>query len=308
VCEAVDAHSRFEGEGAPAMIRQAIETALAAWTFPALPDAIVVIRGGGAVNDLAWLNDYELARAICLSPIPVLTGIGHERDSTILDEVAHQRFDTPSKVVAGIQALIVKRAREAQAAYEEVVGLAERRLRLGRHDVDALGAVVQRRSLEALAAARIDVQHQLAAVQRGSQRRLHEAASGSLQALGNVRAGAMAQLSTARARAAALAVDVQRHVVAAGAMRRKSTEDLLSEIQRLARSTLRWGADAADAMFREVVAQGPERTLARGFAVVHSPTGQVITRAAAAERERNLRLQFQDGTIEAAVRLNKEKP
>src|SRR4029079_10108136 len=130
LCEAVYAHSRFEGEGAPASVREAIEGALAAWPAATLPDAIVIIRGGGAVNDLAWLNDYELARSICLSPIPVLTGIGHERDSTILDEVAPQRFDTPSKVVAGIQTLIVQRAREAQGAYEEVVGLAERQLRL----------------------------------------------------------------------------------------------------------------------------------------------------------------------------------
>src|SRR4051794_22237075 len=61
VCEATYAHSRFEGEGAPASIREAIEAAMAAWTGGELPDAIVIIRGGGAVNDLAWLNDYELA-------------------------------------------------------------------------------------------------------------------------------------------------------------------------------------------------------------------------------------------------------
>ena len=45
---------------------------------------------------------------------------------------------------------------------------------------------------------------------------------------------------------------------------------------------LRWGAEAAEATFREVVAQGPEKTLGRGFAVVHSATGQIITSAAAA--------------------------
>lgn len=59
--------------------------------------------GGGAVNDLAWLNDYALARTICELPVPVLTGIGHERDSTIIDEVANMKFDTPSKVAAGIE-------------------------------------------------------------------------------------------------------------------------------------------------------------------------------------------------------------
>src|SRR4029079_8031381 len=136
LCEAVYAHSRFEGEGAPASVREAIEGALAAWPAATLPDAIVIIRGGGAVNDLAWLDDYELARSICLSPVPILTGIGHERDNTILDEVAHQRFDTPSKVVAGIQALIVKRARESQDAFDVVAGLAARQLRIARDDID----------------------------------------------------------------------------------------------------------------------------------------------------------------------------
>ena len=64
-----------------------------------MPDAVVIIRGGGAVNDLAWLNDYDLGRCICELPVPVLTGIGHERDTTVLDEVAHTRYDTPSKVL-----------------------------------------------------------------------------------------------------------------------------------------------------------------------------------------------------------------
>ena len=65
-------HSRFEGEDAPALIREAIEDPLSSWTA-ATPDAIAIIRGGGAANDLAWLNDYELAKYVCLSPVPVLT-------------------------------------------------------------------------------------------------------------------------------------------------------------------------------------------------------------------------------------------
>ena len=73
----------------------------------------------------------------------------------------------------------------------------------------------------------------------------------------------------------------------AGAMRAREAEELIEEIDRLARNTLRWGADAAEATFREVVAQGPEKTLGRGFAVVHSATGQIVTSAAAAsERPR----------------------
>jgi exodeoxyribonuclease VII large subunit len=100
------------------------------------PDAVAIIRGGGAVNDLAWLNDYALARCICELDVPVLTGIGHERDNTILDEIAHQRFDTPSKVIAGIEQRIRQRANEAQAAFEAIARTTEQQLQGARRTLD----------------------------------------------------------------------------------------------------------------------------------------------------------------------------
>ena len=245
VCEATYAHSRFEGEGAPASIRDAIEAAMAAWPGGELPDAIVIIRGGGAVNDLAWLNDYELARHICLCPVPVLTGIGHERDNTIVDEVAHQRFDTPSKVIAGIQAQIVKRTRDSQAAFDEFVGKAERQLRIARKGADDLAGAVQRRALESVTSARVDVQQRITAVQHGSQQSLHEAAQDTLQALSDVRAGAIGRLATARAKASSLMAQVEADATASAAAQRQQTQQLVEEVARLARNTLRWGADAA---------------------------------------------------------------
>jgi exonuclease VII large subunit len=56
--------------------------------------------------DLWWLNDLELARTLCNTPLPCFTEIGHVRDSTILDEIAHQKFDTPSKVALHISRTI----------------------------------------------------------------------------------------------------------------------------------------------------------------------------------------------------------
>jgi exodeoxyribonuclease VII large subunit len=61
-------------------------------------DAIVLIRGGGAQLDLDCFDDYALALAIAKSHIPVLTGIGHERDETIADMVAHTKMKTPTAV------------------------------------------------------------------------------------------------------------------------------------------------------------------------------------------------------------------
>lgn len=61
-------------------------------------DTVVIIRGGGSVVDLQCFDEYELAKAIALMPLPVLTGIGHTRDKTVADEVAHSSFKTPSEV------------------------------------------------------------------------------------------------------------------------------------------------------------------------------------------------------------------
>ncbi|HSH20890.1 MAG TPA: exodeoxyribonuclease VII large subunit, partial [Draconibacterium sp.] len=61
-------------------------------------DAVVIIRGGGATADLSSFDDYELAFNITQFPLPVITGIGHEKDDTIIDLVAHTRLKTPTAV------------------------------------------------------------------------------------------------------------------------------------------------------------------------------------------------------------------
>lgn len=59
-------------------------------------DCVVIIRGGGAGTDLASFDDYELAANIAQFPLPVIVGIGHERDVTLLDYVANMRVKTPT--------------------------------------------------------------------------------------------------------------------------------------------------------------------------------------------------------------------
>jgi len=61
-------------------------------------DLVVIIRGGGSKSDLASFDKYELAFHVSQFPIPVLTGIGHEQDDTIVDLVAHTRLKTPTAV------------------------------------------------------------------------------------------------------------------------------------------------------------------------------------------------------------------
>ncbi|MBK0404024.1 exodeoxyribonuclease VII large subunit [Adhaeribacter sp. BT258] len=63
-------------------------------------DAVILIRGGGAQTDLLCFDDYELAATIGNFSLPVLTGIGHERDETVADIVAHTKLKTPTAVAA----------------------------------------------------------------------------------------------------------------------------------------------------------------------------------------------------------------
>lgn len=61
-------------------------------------DVVVIIRGGGATSDLNCFDSYLLAASCAQFPLPIITGIGHERDETVLDIVAHTRAKTPTAV------------------------------------------------------------------------------------------------------------------------------------------------------------------------------------------------------------------
>ena len=70
-------------------------------------DVVVIIRGGGATSDLSGFDTYLLAASCAQFPLPIITGIGHERDDTVIDSVAHTRVKTPTAaaefLVAGMK-------------------------------------------------------------------------------------------------------------------------------------------------------------------------------------------------------------
>lgn len=116
-----------QGPGAPATIIRALQVAA-----EALPEAILLVRGGGSFEDLMTFNDESLARAVASSPVPVITGIGHEPDTSICDMVADRRCSTPTAA-----------AESVAPAIDEVVATIEvRRQRMGA----ALEAMAARRA------------------------------------------------------------------------------------------------------------------------------------------------------------------
>lgn len=79
---------------APSILHQLelIEATIDFW------DCVVIIRGGGSTSDLNGFDNYELARAVATFPLPIVVGIGHERDRNVLDEIACIRCKTPTAV------------------------------------------------------------------------------------------------------------------------------------------------------------------------------------------------------------------
>ena len=71
-------------------------------------DVVVIIRGGGATSDLSGFDTYALAANCAQFPLPIITGIGHERDDTVIDKVAHTRVKTPTAAAAFLIACMDK--------------------------------------------------------------------------------------------------------------------------------------------------------------------------------------------------------
>ncbi|MBQ2393663.1 MAG: exodeoxyribonuclease VII large subunit, partial [Alistipes sp.] len=65
-------------------------------------DAVVIIRGGGATSDLSDYDSYPLATCVAQHPLPIIIGVGHDRDETVLDHVAHTSVKTPTAAAAFI--------------------------------------------------------------------------------------------------------------------------------------------------------------------------------------------------------------
>lgn len=80
-------------------------------------DVVVIIRGGGATSDLSGFDTYDLAANCAQFPLPIITGIGHERDDTVIDMVSHTRVKTPTAAAE----FLINRMRETASDLEQYI-------------------------------------------------------------------------------------------------------------------------------------------------------------------------------------------
>ncbi|MFM7094738.1 MAG: exodeoxyribonuclease VII large subunit [Actinomycetota bacterium] len=157
-----DIHSRFEASGLPfqlkvANVRVQGDVAVpqivdALWALGARDDidVIMMVRGGGSKTDLACFDAEAIAVAIAQSPLPVVTGLGHEIDVSIADEVAHAHYTTPTACAAALIDRVQAMVDAAESGWQSIarhtrglLDVAEARLleRAGGIRTMAVGAV-----------------------------------------------------------------------------------------------------------------------------------------------------------------------
>ncbi len=116
--------TRVQGE----LAEQSVAAAIRTLTRRRDTDVVVVIRGGGARNELATFDAEPIAMAIAMSPIPVLTGLGHEIDTSVADEVAHRSLKTPTACAAALIDMVVGYREATESRWSAIESLASREL------------------------------------------------------------------------------------------------------------------------------------------------------------------------------------
>jgi exodeoxyribonuclease VII large subunit len=264
-----------QGADAPASIRAALRAAIRR----AECDVLLLVRGGGSIEDLWAFNDEALAREIAASPIPVVCGVGHESDFTIADFVADHRAATPTAA--------------AQAAVPERRELAQR--------VAALAQQVGRGFARQLATSeqRVDTAARLLRPPSAQWRERAQRMQGVEWRLG---AAARAVLARGDERLARLGARLR----APRAEREAAGVTALAERMRRAQRVAGAGAQARVlALAQKLDLVSPLAVLERGYAIVTRASGEVVRAAAEVGDAERLGVRLAAGALEVEVRERK---
>ncbi len=135
-------------------------------------DVVVIIRGGGATSDLSGFDTLPLAENVANFPLPIITGIGHERDESVLDMVSNTRVKTPTAAAAFLIHHQKKALDHIESAQTAVINRTGRLLAEAENRIDALAARIPTAATMAVAHQKICLQRMSAGILTAAPRRL----------------------------------------------------------------------------------------------------------------------------------------
>ena len=278
-CEFYYHHATFQGNHAPSQIRTTITHAIDEFyaNHAHHADLLVIIRGGGAVGDLGYLNDEELATLVAKSPMPVWVGIGHERDKVLLDEVAHTCFDTPSKVILAIEnhlIAMVALTKNAMATINDVSGTHIHHTKEQSH---LAMKSIHHKASQTQKLAKKDSDFLLSSLSSHAKYRTHTLSSNISDLLSRQHKTAHKHIKHARQDAIHILSQHKTLLPHLSALR-----DEICHLQRM------------------ILVQHPAHTLTNGYALIHQNGG--IISSSHAIKQGEIDIEFHDGRIKAVIK------
>lgn len=271
------------------------------------PDLLIVARGGGSIEDLWGFNEEAVVRAAATSDIPLISAVGHETDTTLIDFASDQRAPTPTAaaelaVPVRLELLAWVEQQGARLSQGATRALGQRAQRLA----DLARALPHPQNLTQSARQRLDfwgerLDPALISATRAKRLALAEQ-SASLRPVTLNR-----MIQSARARVVDRANRLQPQLLTReNARRRQALDQLSARLVQAGETRNRRLRDRLEGLERMRQTLGYTETLRRGYAVVRSGEALVTTRAAA-EKAGALEIEFQDGRFAVGGARRKKK-
>lgn len=262
-----------QGEDAGLRLAQAIITA----NRRAEVDTLLLVRGGGSIEDLWAFNHEGLARAIAASAIPLISGVGHETDFTIADFTADVRAPTPTAAAELACDPRVQWSARVEQAAQAIQRAQQRRLERMAQRVDRLASQM------------VSPRERLAR----QRDRLSGLTRGLVSAWGSGQRERVGRVALLRQRLAAEAPDPARTRTQVQELARRLRQ---GESYRLAKLQDRLASSA-----NQLRALGPQQTLARGYAIARDDQGRIVRQASTLQSGQSLSLSFAEGAADVLV-------